>query len=630
MKRKRIIVLAMAMVLASAGTICGKAEMEAAALEQTDPSEEAYALYEQAVSEGNYEKAMEYLMESADLGSTKAIMTVGLNYMEGNCVEQDYEKALEWLVKSTEAGDRKGPRYVGLIYENGYGTPVDHGKAAVYYQIGASRGDITSQYYLGRLYEYGLGVEQDYGKAMEWYQKAAERGDLVSAGGMVGIAGLYEHGKGVTQDTEQADYWYQKAIDAGYQAETVSPRQVTAITEVFGNGQRITAVALGFSQPIQNCSVYRDSFFVEGRTILRAYTNDGLVLAEDGAGSDGCWVILELDPSEEAASVYEGGIVNGGNGPTGSTGSGILKSVYTKVMQEKALLSADKDPSGEKLLMTDGAFHTNTAVINRVADDFIQKTYLDPVTGVSLDYNLYIPGDLQEGSSYPLVLFMADASADGDDVMFTLRQGNGATVWAEPEEQDKHPSFVLAPQFPVDAPETINDTVIRLLEQLLQEYPIDADRIYTTGQSAGCIRSIDMNIRYRDVFAGLFLVAGQADPEEMRVMGGDNIWIIVSEGDKRGYPGMNASVGTWEADGVSVSRAVWDARWTPEEFAAGVAAMRAEGNTIHYSCLALGTSWDGNPDQESPNEHNSSMHVAYNIEGVRDWLFDQVRGERHP
>lgn len=568
-------------------------------------------------------RAMEWYRKAAAQGSPKAMMSIGLLYFTGNGVGTDYQTAMEWMMESIRAGDRKGPRYAGLMFEKGLGVQKDYGAAAAYYQLGAERGDITSQYYLGRLYEFGQGVPQDYGMAMQWYETAAGRGDKTAAVGMIGMAGLYEYGKGTEPDWQQADSWYQKAAATGYEVEYGEPLQVTAVTEVFGNGQKITAVILEYDREIQNRSVASDSFFVQGRTIMKAYANTEADRAD--AGTDGRYVILELSTADELSSVYEGGIINGGNGPTGTTGSGVVKAVYASVEQEKTIMTEEDIP-----LLPNGGIYPNTEVKNRTVDDFQQKIFRDPDTGEYLMYNLYIPEDYSTQKEYPLILFMADASADGDDVMITLRQGNGAVVWAGPEEQAKHPCFVLAPQFRKDAPETMNDTVMKLIGQLESGYRIDSRRIYTSGQSAGCIRSIDMDIRYPGFFAGLLLVAGQSDPDAMRVMKDENIWIIISEGDKRGYPGMNASVAAWEADGAAVAKGVWDARWSREEYARAAADMRAQGSPVHYTMFRLGTTWDGNPEEETPNEHNSSMHFAYDIEEIRDWLFEQVLGEQHP
>jgi poly(3-hydroxybutyrate) depolymerase len=50
------------------------------------------------------------------------------------------------------------------------------------------------------------------------------------------------------------------------------------------------------------------------------------------------------------------------------------------------------------------------------------------------------------------------------------------------------------------------------------ESRIDKKRLYTTGQSAGCMRSISMDIKYPDLFAASLLVAGQGDAQEMLAM----------------------------------------------------------------------------------------------------------------
>lgn len=626
MHKKKLLALGMAVMMIFSTSVVSFAEgtTEEAAAEEVNPADVLWENYNAALKERKYEEAMGYLWEGAEMDDTRSIMNIGLNYLNGACgLEQDFETALEYLQKATDAGDGKAPRYIGLMYAEGQGVDVDYAKAAEYFQIGTDNGDISSMFYLGRYYEFGKGVEVDYEKAMELYQAAAERGDRTAAVGMLGIASLYEHGRGVEQDLDAAKEWYDKAAEAEYAVEALNPKMITAITKVYGNGERICAVAIEFSNEIDKDTITDETFSVEGRTITNVYFNDEAAMSEE-PNEDGDILIIELDANDDdaVASVYNGGIVNGGNGPTGTSGTGILKYSYTDVIQVKGIMGTDGTayaPNGEAL--------ENHEVISTDIDKFEQRVFEDENTGDSLMYNLYIPEGYSEDESYPLVMFMADASANGDDVFLTLRQGNGATVWATEEEQAKHSSFVVAPQF--SGPSN-NETVIDLLMALQEEFSIDANRIYTTGQSQGCIASIAMDIEHPGLFAGLLLVAGQNDAEAMRAMEGDNIWILVSEGDKQGYPGMNASVEAWEEDGTVVSKAVWNATWSEEEFASAVEEMRAEGNNIKYTAFALGTTWDGDPAEEDPNEHNSSMHVAYDIEGVRDWLFEQVLGEVNP
>jgi len=72
-------------------------------------------------------------------------------------------------------------------------------------------------------------------------------------------------------------------------------------------------------------------------------------------------------------------------------------------------------------------------------------------------------------------------------------------------------------------------------------------------------------------FAASFLVAGQWDAAKVAPMANDKLWIIVSEGDLKAFPGMNAITAALEKEGAKVSRAIWNGQATAEEFAASAA-----------------------------------------------------------
>ena len=66
---------------------------------------------------------------------------------------------------------------------------------------------------------------------------------------------------------------------------------------------------------------------------------------------------------------------------------------------------------------------TLQAMIQSELPYFKQLEYTDSETGKSMKYNLYSPQNIEEGKTYPLVLFMADASTPGTDVTRPLTQG---------------------------------------------------------------------------------------------------------------------------------------------------------------------------------------------------------------
>ncbi|MGA2170574.1 MAG: PHB depolymerase family esterase [Terracidiphilus sp.] len=226
---------------------------------------------------------------------------------------------------------------------------------------------------------------------------------------------------------------------------------------------------------------------------------------------------------------------------------------------------------------------------------------------------------------------MHDASVNSTEHDRTLIQGLGAVVWASPEDQAKHPAFVLAPQINsvivTDDSKAFHllDTIVRLLNSVANQYSIDKNRIYTTGQSAGCMSSLAINIKYPDLFAASLLVAGQWDPQATSVLVHKNMWIVVSEGDLKAFPGMNASVAVWEKEGAKITRGRWSARAPAEEQAADAKKMIDEGNNIKYALFEKGTTLPPAEAQSGGQEHMTSWQFAYRIPAIRDWLFTQSK-----
>lgn len=407
-----------------------------------------------------------------------------------------------------------------------------------------------------------------------------------------------------------------------------TPIGATAVTQVFGDGLRFIAVALEFETPVDGSTLTAKEYAVEGRTVTEVYTAttaDPSTRAESGQ-----FVIVLLSPDDDTASLLEGsgqqgeggsplgGGQGGPSGPSGGPGhAGDIPNYSKNYLDPSAIVD-----------QTDGTTTQTTATLNLIVDEFEQFEFTDADTGYVLPYNLFTPKDNDPAQAYPLVLFMHDAGVTNDVTRTTLFQGVGALVWAAPEEQAKRPSYVLAPQYPDiiadDASNTSDalDATIKLIEHLGETYNIDAGRRYTTGQSGGCMMSIAMNIKYPDFFAATYLVAGQWAPELVAPMAGNNIWILVSENDGKAYPGQIAITEALETAGATVSRAVWSARWTANQFQFAFDDIDAEGSAINFVTYADGTVFaDGETNTGGGAGHTATWQTAYNIEPIREWLF---------
>jgi predicted peptidase len=167
------------------------------------------------------------------------------------------------------------------------------------------------------------------------------------------------------------------------------------------------------------------------------------------------------------------------------------------------------------------------------------------------------------------------------------------------------------------------DVTVSLVKDVEGRYSIDRNRIYTTGQSMGCMMSIAMQIKYPDLFAASMLVAGQWDAQKMKAIAHKNMWILVGEGDTKAFPGMTASTAAMEEAGGKVSRARWNARAGEAEMAANVKKMIDEENNIKFVVFEKGTVF---PEGVAGDmEHMQTWVVAYYIDGVRDCLFTQKK-----
>jgi len=266
------------------------------------------------------------------------------------------------------------------------------------------------------------------------------------------------------------------------------------------------------------------------------------------------------------------------------------------------------------------------ALLEETVDKFVQREYRDEVTGKTMSYNLFIPEDYDENKQYPLVLFMADASTVGKDIKTQLTQGYGGVIWASAKDQAKHPSFVLVPRYTT---KTVNDEfetsyevemTIRLLNKITEEYNIDKNRLYTTGQSMGGMMSMYFNIVHPDLFAASLFMGCQWDTEKMREFSKDKFFYIVAAGDKKAPKGMAALKTVLERENAKISIAEWSAKLPQDEQEAEVQKLLSQGNNINFVIFTLGSVL---PESGNGNEHMDSFDYAYKLQSVRDWLLTQ-------
>ena len=226
------------------------------------------------------------------------------------------------------------------------------------------------------------------------------------------------------------------------------------------------------------------------------------------------------------------------------------------------------------------------AVIDETASKFEQFSYTDEETGITLEYSLYIPEGYEEDSDtlYPMVMFIPDATGGGKSASQIVEGYYGAAVWASDEDQEKHPSFVLVPAYTeVVTDDNWNasaqlDTTVSLIHDLTQTYRIDTGRLYTTGQSMGCMSSLYLNSTYPDLFAASLYVSGQWDISVLNALEDQTFFYVTAGGDAKASGGQDEVMALFDQDQVPYSYESWDAQLEEDTQNENVQAMIAEGN----------------------------------------------------
>ncbi len=379
---------------------------------------------------------------------------------------------------------------------------------------------------------------------------------------------------------------------------------VRAIAEVYGDGEKIARAVIEYPKNLSAKKISAADFRVAGKTI-------------ESVSVDKNFVILNF-ANENTASDRALNIPPKNNGGAPMRFERKRPDLNLAVAQIGTIYAADGTefyPSGNIIY---------AEVSAPVVESFEQHVYADE-TGLEMPYNIYLPENYDGEKKFPLVVFIADASANNNEVTTPLIQGNGATSFAARDFQKKHPCIILAPQYTTDLVDEIGmmttdenvwtrglSLTANLIFDVIKNYAVDTDRIYGTGQSQGGMANIAISDRYPELFAAQILVACQWDVDEMKILRDKNLWIVVCEGDMKAFPAMNAAVENWEESGAKVAsnEIFWDSKAPVAELNKKIRQLAKKRANINYTVFAGGN-------------HMYTWSFAYNLDALREWLFRQ-------
>lgn len=138
---------------------------------------------------------------------------------------------------------------------------------------------------------------------------------------------------------------------------------------------------------------------------------------------------------------------------------------------------------------------------------------------VSMNYLLSLPKDYDEKSSWPLLLFLHGAGERGDNLDLVKKHGPPQRI----EAGEQFPFIVVSPQCPKDGwwePFALKV----LLDDLVQKYKVDPDRIYLSGLSMGGFGTWALAASQPDRFAALVPICGGGDPQWAKRIAHIPVW----------------------------------------------------------------------------------------------------------
>lgn len=180
----------------------------------------------------NPEKALEYFIKAADLGSTEVYYQLFQCYYNGTGCKKNARVAIEWGEKCIDTTNDSGKisriqNVIGWLYYNGTETMrPNYSKAFELFKKNYQEySNANSALGLGWCYTKGHGVSQDFDKAVEILQIALSNGQYNAN---LALGSCYSNKKNPKYDFNKAKNYFEAALDCGFSS---GARNLAAIYE---------------------------------------------------------------------------------------------------------------------------------------------------------------------------------------------------------------------------------------------------------------------------------------------------------------------------------------------------------------------------------------------------------------
>lgn len=260
------------------------------------------------------------------------------------------------------------------------------------------------------------------------------------------------------------------------------------------------------------------------------------------------------------------------------------------------------------------------SLITQYASKFKTHTYSDDVTGLSIEYSIYVPESCDKLSQCPVVFFMADGSSAGKEPSYSITQGLGALVWC------LHDCVVIVPSFPSvvldDHDGFVESEYVELAGRFVRwakkNYGLNETRIYATGQSMGCMTWLVLAARYPDLFTASMFVSGQWDIKALKGLIGQKFVYLASAGDPKASAGLKEVAEMFRNESEVPLVEYFNVK------AKDPRNLILPTQDANFVMFRKGTTLPESTEGEY-SEHMTSFDYAYKMAMIRLWLLSQTK-----
>ncbi|MGN0814656.1 MAG: hypothetical protein ACI4MH_05445 [Candidatus Coproplasma sp.] len=334
---------------------------------------------------------------------------------------------------------------------------------------------------------------------------------------------------------------FASACGDGVQSETDSGIQsVTAIGFFDNDGVKLQAVAVEYGQDLTGADVAKDTFSVKATDsmsleyigngkigdVVDVYINDSVEVSESGGSGRGNYVIIEVFTDWTAASdlsyknslavsVTQSKDITLGNGEV-LAASG---EIYSNKISSNKISFVIPELAGFEFYTDDPSIYGSAGAAYKQSDCFNQQTgtYSDG----SLSYALCLPEGYHKGGNYAMVTVQNPAATIGTHPMEAVLAYRSAAYYANQGQQVIRNNFpeldgliVLVPVITARVNDNVGtpaeyEAVVGLWDYIIEEYGVNENYIYGSGQSVGGMIVLETNRNRDNFFAGILLYDNQ-------------------------------------------------------------------------------------------------------------------------